>query len=380
MTFAYQSYATFVYGFLGDNRSLRSVMIGITVSLCLWGLSICKRRTILFSLKVLLGYCVLFGAAYIFYPQNRIYIADIVMDSFVWLFFIIFTYELSEKEFITWMSRTAFFILFCNSFEIVHKYVTSQPDGYMVYGMRVMTCAVMFIYLYFLMKKTKHLVGFILTAFLILALGNRSAFLICIILFLVGYIRNGENITKTFRRIVLVSFVAVFVSSLINSIISMLVEIIDYLGMTSRTLTKFIDGSVAEDNGRYIIWGNATEKIKEKWLTGYGIGADRSFTLIGNIKGYYVHNIFLELFINFGIIISSVIVVVIIYNSLRVFLDKKSENIYAELYIYVFIATMIKLFFSSSLWIDIMAYWCVAVYMKYKSQKNMTMERLIYGK
>ena len=378
-TFAYQSYSTLAYGLLGDNTTLRSAMIAITVLICLTALLCSKKRTIFFAIKLVVCYFLIFGTTGLLYSPNRSYISGIISSSFIWLFLIIILYDLDPKQVFRYLDKAAFLILFCSLFEPFTTYVTSQHDGYMVFGMRVLTCSIIFVFYYYETGLKRYLFSFVVSALLIFGYGNRSALLICVILYVIGMFRTGQSLQKkiTISLILVIAALSMFLFQ--RQIISILSGVLESVGISSRTLNKMIDGSISDNNGREIIWSNALRYIKMKWFTGYGIAGDRTLVLIGLSSGFYAHNVFLEILLDFGLIFGIVFIAFIIVSSLKM-ISKCPNEIQARLYLYVFVAAAIKLFFSSSIWIDFLSYWCLGIVFSYRKHKPSAKEGRIYGR
>ncbi len=73
---------------------------------------------------------------------------------------------------------------------------------------------------------------------------------------------------------------------------------------SSRTVWLYQRGEfLSHNSGRDIITTKAIAKIREHPVTGWGIGADRKF-----IKGY-AHNLFLELAIHYGIVVTAFLII-----------------------------------------------------------------------
>lgn len=70
------------------------------------------------------------------------------------------------------------------------------------------------------------------------------------------------------------------------------------------TLDKLMTGMISDDNGRIEILTLAVELYKSNWITGVGMGKDRQ--IIGYV---YPHNIFIEILLHFGLIVTIIIMI-----------------------------------------------------------------------
>ena len=68
-------------------------------------------------------------------------------------------------------------------------------------------------------------------------------------------------------------------------------------------ISKLAAGSANDSNGRTDIWELGLLSIAKNWQVGMGFGADRA--ILGD--DIFIHDIFLELFINFGIPLSLIL-------------------------------------------------------------------------
>lgn len=115
-------------------------------------------------------------------------------------------------------------------------------------------------------------------------------------------------------------------------------------GINSRTLFLFLDGSIDSDSGRENIYFIVWDKVIERPLLGYGFFADRTFL------GVYCHNIFLELFLNWGVFFPATLLIILILFVLYLYRKiSKDEKAFSIL---LFSASVIPLLVSSSYLID----------------------------
>lgn len=189
-------------------------------------------------------------------------------------------------------------------------------------------------------KKKIYNLFFVLSCISILLIGSRGAVLIALFYFLYLLIFNQE---KSFLSKLLLSILIISLGFLNYKGIILFIE--KYFGFTSRTLNLLVEGKLTEDSGRNQIYEIIITEINEQKLFGHGLFADRR--ILENIyEGNYTHNIFLEILLNFGIIFGFIIIVVLVYKTLRVYLMQNLENkIFFVLFIF---AGLVPLFFSGS--------------------------------
>lgn len=188
----------------------------------------------------------------------------------------------------------------------------------------------------FLIYFNKNKILIFLLILSILLAGSRGPLIPIFILIMVRMI-NSYSKKKLF-------FILLFV--LIGSFIvfPILLNYLSDVGISSRTLFLLLDGSLDSDSGRGYIYSLIWEKVLERPLLGYGFFADRVFL------GLYCHNIFVEIFLNWGIFIPLILFVVLVY--LGFFLYKKISKDEKILLILLFSSSVIPLLLSSSYLID----------------------------
>ncbi|RHL91598.1 O-antigen ligase family protein [Bacteroides intestinalis] len=188
----------------------------------------------------------------------------------------------------------------------------------------------------FLIYFNKNKILIFLLILSILLAGSRGPLIPIFILIMVRMI-NSYSKKKLF-------FILLFV--LIGSFIvfPILLNYLSDVGISSRTLFLLLDGSLDSDSGRGYIYSLIWEKVLERPLLGYGFFADRVFL------GLYCHNIFVEIFLNWGIFIPLILFIVLVY--LGFFLYKKISKDEKILLILLFSSSVIPLLLSSSYLID----------------------------
>lgn len=122
----------------------------------------------------------------------------------------------------------------------------------------------------------------------ILLLGSRGPLVPIILFIFCQRLLLGTNK----ERIGVLLFVAIFTIILFP----VLLDFLSLQGVESRTLNLILSGeAISHDSGRSVLYNAVKEKILENPIWGYGVFADRIFC-----NGIYCHNIFLELFTDFG--------------------------------------------------------------------------------
>lgn len=201
---------------------------------------------------------------------------------------------------------------------------------------------------YFMEKKTICILFCVLSAFLAVVYGSRGA-LICMCIYFLFYFLNGSQ--KEWRRffysiaIILAGIIVYFWGmTILQTFASFLLEIFH---VSSRTLTQIINGNLMDDSGRDAIYQIAREAISENPIWGYGAYGDRPF--IGPVYYWgYSHSIFYEMMIDFGVILGSVLLGIIIYKSAKLIFGN-SDKMTGCIFLVIFSMDM-RLLVSDTFW------------------------------
>lgn len=158
---------------------------------------------------------------------------------------------------------------------------------------------------------------------MIIIMGSRGPLLSLVLYWIfltIKHIRNSKNVVRHFIRSSL--FIAVIIIVLMNFdlMIVKLDLVLKNMGFGSRTLRIFLSSSADFSSGRINIYSFIVECIKERPLLGYGLAGDR--VLLG---GTYPHNFFLEVLVQFGVIIGGLIIILFIYFCIKGMFNNKDE-------------------------------------------------------
>lgn len=180
-------------------------------------------------------------------------------------------------------------------------------------------------YLYHFLKTftLSSMLIFILSTLGILLIGARGPIL-CIGVYTVIYIFNNVRGYNSKARLVFyATFIFIFCIAIIffKDILLLISRILDYFNIDSRTINVLLN-DIFYLSTRERLYMGAIQLFKENPLIGIGIGGDRVY-----LQGY-VHNLFLELILNYGIILGFLISVMLIYIFVKsiIFVDKETSN------------------------------------------------------
>ena len=122
------------------------------------------------------------------------------------------------------------------------------------------------------------------------------------------------------------------------------------LNINSRSVEMLLSGNFSNDRAREILWSMSREMIEEKRIFGFGFYGDRY--VIGQRFAYgYPHNIYFEFVIQFGVLIGSILLGIIIFHILRMFI--KCRDYHWSFLLVLLFSGCTKLLVSDSFWYSI---------------------------
>ena len=195
-----------------------------------------------------------------------------------------------------------------------------------------------------------RLIGMIIGAGLILIAGCRGAlvcYLVAILLFVV--FSGGISQKRKIAVYTVMLLVILFINFYWNELISKLIEILNSMGINSRTLTQLLNQTFFDDSGRSTIQETVIANIG---LLPKGLYYDR---IVAN--GSYTHNLFLEILLEYGYLFGGAIIVWLCFRMIKSVFSIKGDTT-ASVFMYSLIGSgFFKLMFSSSYLLNEPGFW-----------------------
>jgi len=223
-------------------------------------------------------------------------------------------------------------------------------------GYNLLLFCIVFLYCAFEKKKLSDIAGAAIGIFMILIAGSRGPILdIGIFVILYVLIR-----LKRKQRALFLSFgaaVGVLVCFFYKDLLVPVMSLMERFNLSSRFLNKLLNDSILDGSGRNKIWAEAVDMIHKNPL-GYGAMGSRHI-LNKYIFVAHPHNFFLEILIDFGVVIGSVIFLLLLYWTVRLFTIKGCE-IWKGVFL-IFFARACQLLVSATHWHSIGLWGAMAV-------------------
>ncbi len=228
----------------------------------------------------------------------------------------------------------------------------SRMSYSLVFGYNVAICAIIGIVLFLLNKKYIDLGIFIVSVVMILLQGSRGA-LLCIVLAIalieIYKWKALKHVSSKKYYAVLITLTITIIAlvlgwSVINRI---MIKALSALHINSRSINMLLEGSLADENGRDRIRAVSINMIRDGGVFGYGFYGDRF--VIGQRWSYgYPHNLLLEVLIQFGVPLGSIILIIFVWSIVRMGLSI-TDTSWQFLFV-VLLSSNAKLLLSDSFW------------------------------
>jgi len=315
-------------------------IIGITI------LSIFLKNTKK-TIIIYLTFILVFATYFIIFENNRSLISNSFMKFFIYnvtafiLFYFIEKYEKLEKKIIQYSKILLLF-------SIIYTLLISKEEIYNIWISQHFFIVSIFMIYDFIKYKTKSSILLNLISLAgVLYTGSRTYLLISLITTILGIttlilnkIKKENNIRKKTIIIIILVIIAVIGLSVIINYKNISKELYDYFLNEYKTeirILKLINSNnffLANSRTEYI-YPIVLNIIKENPITGVGIYGDRvhiysEMSKLDMIKdgygsnAYYSHNLILEIYVSFGIILGSIIIAFITYKYYKII--KTQEN------------------------------------------------------
>ena len=233
----------------------------------------------------------------------------------------------------------------------------SQMSYNLSLGYSVLIFVLPFLYSALEEKKLVDWVGFIVGIVIILVGGSRGpVFDIGIFVFLYILV----NISKSKKKFLLMTgaFLFIFLLWVVYPYLLLFsLSVFERFNLSSRFLTMLASSSITEDSGRFLIWSAALKMIQDNPF-GYGAMGTRhvisSYIYVG-----HPHQFFLEILVDFGVFIGTLIIFFLLFSSVKLFLMDNNDE-WKGVFL-IFFARACQLLLSLTFWHSIGLWGALAV-------------------
>lgn len=307
-----------------------------------------RKRIHLTDFVLFLLFVIIYFINPLLYPStNKLidyFALRVIVGTFPFLFMgLIFRYDGNER-WITLLSRIAvivniIFVLY-GSAETVDRDETMNRAYLLLPSV---------LYLFWIMFEKFNFIDlsfFLVGFFLECSMGSRGPF-VCILVFAAVYLFFFKRYKHTTLIRSLIVIGTIFLYFFSTYIALMMIGLLSLFGKSTRIFDKMLDDSLInyeESSGRDMIQGWLLQRLQGNNGNGFGLLADR-------LEGAYAHNIFVELWYDFGYVSGSIVIGVLLFMFLWLILNTKNKT-NRILAILFFVVGFVKLQFSGSFIVD----------------------------
>lgn len=312
--------------------------------------TVLRRNKNIFIKAYFFGVLVFLGS-YLFFSDNRHHI-NTMLFPFFFMSLPAFVYSTSLKDLAVFKSiiYKAAHIVFvvCTFLGILLLSGKADIGTYsMAFSYYMLFPAIIYFNIFFERLSLKYLLMFMVALFNILSLGARGP-LLCVAVFIILKIAEKLKSTtydKMLFNIVIINALVV-VSLFLNRMAEYLYNFLLTFDINARSLLLLSRSSV-HLSGRDRIYDAVFDAIRKSPFFGIGIGGDRAATA----GGIYVHNIFVEIMANFGVVAGTAVFLGLLFVIIKILADKTGIG-YTMAAIWMSLG-FVHLMISSSYLIDI---------------------------
>lgn len=217
-------------------------------------------------------------------------------------------------------------------------------------------------------RKRMYIIPIIVASILLISAGSRGPILLLILsVFLLVFFTY--DVFKKKKNLII--FVGLFIFLIIlyhfDILSSLAFLILDFIGISSRTVSMLLQDEIISDNGRLNIYQMSLNWLLKNPLLGQGFYGDRIVISPYYIWGYS-HNIFIEILVDFGFIIGGLLCVLFIVKPIHFIY--KCQDKYLKLLCLIFYTSSFRLLLSFSFWQDIYFWALIGLLLKYNTKFN----------
>lgn len=193
--------------------------------------------------------------------------------------------------------------------------------------------------------------AFVVVSLALLLVGCRGAFVSIILPYLLLYVQKRD----VHRTVLIGLFVVLFILYFwFDPILEMTDNLLASAGYDSRIISKIRYGGLFESEGREILRETVTGRASQEGWPAYGLFGDRTIAASAGLDAVYIHNVVLEFIIDFGVLMGSILLVILIYSMFSHY--KKGSESYRTVFVIFWGICLMKLMFSGSYLVEPLFY------------------------
>ncbi len=228
------------------------------------------------------------------------------------------------------------------------KSSSGQSEHYDSMGLayRLLPSMMYLAYWAFTRRKFKYWIPVIMSIVFISAYGSRGPILSIVIYLVVGFLYSstGKHMRYgMFWRVLAVVAVIILASTdILDKVAEFLKELFEGWGLSTRIFDFYLEGDIGNTSGRDALTDGVIDAIQDSPFLGYGIMGDRV------LFRSYAHNLILEFWIDYGMIIGTVLLILLGVLIFQAFQKRREQKEYVLFLLMVVCMNFVKLMVSAS--------------------------------
>lgn len=290
---------------------------------------------------------------------NRAYLTN-------YLFWAVFATVTQPKRILKAIEIAAYLIVVANIIGLLNGgYGVGVNTSNMSFGQETVLYWAIILQSSFLKKKPLSIIVSVICGIFLFGYGNRGI-VITIFTILLIYIFIYLDIKRKTLILTSLALTCLIFFPFYYDILQAINNVMSSIGIYSRSFEHFILNNFLDDNGRFEIWKTNLALIVEHPLVGSGIGADRA--ALGS-SSYYAHNLFIELMVNYGIVLGGMLSIAVMSAGLSILsmrVDAEWKYLFVPFFCVGFfvLMTSLSVYFMREFGIAIMIYCSYKTYKK----------------
>ena len=257
------------------------------------------------------GLCLLVLFTMIFFPKTIPYLESdwwniLALAAPFYIVGISFSYKTSSRD-LFWCSVFGVLAVFAYRLYLIGAGKAPENDD-MDAAYKLLPSVMYLIYYAYNKGRKKYWAIAITSSLFMFVFGTRGPIL-CILIFIIALMMYGVIKERSVAKMAALTIIIILVVSVFSQddiFISLSVKLsgtLERLGFSSRIFDYYLAGEAAQSRGRELLAQKAIEAISQSPVLGYGFTGDRY------LLGIYVHNFILEIWLHFGIILGSILLI-----------------------------------------------------------------------
>lgn len=207
-------------------------------------------------------------------------------------------------------------------------------------------------FLFVYSRKKKNYIFLLLAVFSLLTLvfvGSRGA-MMCVCSFFIVFFLTMNRGGSVQRGVMVLGLISLSMLTYVffADLMSIVIEVLDYFGFNSRVVNYLQSSDFVESQGRNRLFENMLNRITDSPLYGYGIFGDRVLNRDFLQVSGYAHNLFLEIFIDFGLFVGILLSGLYLFSCFFFLIQSRKNSLIYCLFISIFSSIFIKILVTGS--------------------------------